>query len=127
MAHKILIVEDSHFYRQLLKELLESRFPGLTIEEAADENEAIRKIDSVPPDVILIDVKLPGNGGLQLTKEIKEKHPDTKIAVLTAYDTPEYREAASSHGADKFLSKGSDSNKTILEFVRSALNLPSKS
>lgn len=127
MSNKILIVEDSHFYRQLLKELLESSFPGLTIEEAADENEAIRKMDSVPPDVILIDVKLPGKGGLQLTKEIKGKYPDTKIAVLTAYDTPEYREAASRHGADRFFSKGSDSNKTILEFVRSTLNLPNKS
>ena len=100
---------------------MESSFPGLTIEEAADEDEAMRKIDAVRPDVIFIDVKLPGKGGFQLTQEIKERYPDTKIGILTAYDTPEYRDAASRYGADRFFSKGSASNKTILEFVKSML------
>jgi DNA-binding NarL/FixJ family response regulator len=118
---KILIVEDSAFYRQLLKEALNSRFPSMELFEAADGEEALRKIENYPPDLIFMDIKLPGESGLELTKKIKTQYPNIIIIILTAYDIPEYREAAVQAKANYFLSKGSSSKEGILKLVESIL------
>ncbi len=119
---KALIVEDSAIFRKLLKEMLLSRFPSLEISEAADAEEALGKINSLLPDLIFMDIKLPGESGLELTKKVKSKHPNIIIVILTAYDVPEYREAAYQFKADHFLSKGSASRESILTLVDSILS-----
>jgi DNA-binding NarL/FixJ family response regulator len=53
-----------------------------------------------------MDIRLPGESGLELTKRIKESHPHIAIIILTDYDLPEYREAARNGGADAFVPKG---------------------
>ena len=118
---KALIVEDSVIFRKLLKEMLLSRFPSLEISEAADAEEALRKIENYPPDLIFMDIKLPGESGLELTKKIKTQYPNIIIIILTAYDIPEYREAAVQAKANYFLSKGSSSKEGILKLVESIL------
>jgi DNA-binding NarL/FixJ family response regulator len=117
-----LIVEDSAFYRQLLKEALHSRFPKMDISEATDGEEAFQKIEAHLPDLIFMDIKLPGESGLDLTKKIKSKHPNIIIIILTAYDIPEYREASYKYNANYFLSKGSTSKEDILTLVDSILS-----
>jgi DNA-binding NarL/FixJ family response regulator len=119
---KALIVEDSAIFRRLIKETLLSRFPSMEISEAADGEEALRKIDPPLPDLIFMDIKLPGESGLELTKKIKTKHPNIIIIILTAYDIPEYREAAYQYNANYFLTKGSASKENILALVESALS-----
>ena len=104
---KILIVENYASLRQLLKEILLFEFPLAVIEEAADGNEALNKVDTFLPDLIFMDIKLPGENGIHLTKEIKKDHPEIMIAILTSYDSPEYREAAFKCGANCFIAKGS--------------------
>ncbi len=118
---RALIVEDSTIFRKLLKETLQSRFPAMEILEAADGAEAMQKIVSHPPDLVFMDIKLPGESGLELTTKIKAKYPDVIIIVLTSYDSPEYREAATQAKANYFLSKGSSSKENILSLVESAL------
>ncbi len=118
---KALIVEDSAIFRKLLKETLCSRFPSMEILEAADGGEAMQKIGSDAPDLIFMDIKLPGESGLDLTAKIKAKYPNVIVIVLTSYDTPEYREAALRAKANYFLSKGSSSKENILKLVESAL------
>jgi DNA-binding NarL/FixJ family response regulator len=117
--HKVLIVEDSTIFRTLLKEVLQSRFPSMEIFEAADGREAMQKIAAHPPGLIFMDIKLPGENGLDLTAKIKAKYPDVIVIVLTSYDTPEYREAAAKAKADHFLAKGSSSREGILSLVES--------
>ena len=119
---KVLIVEDSAFYRQLLKEALHSRFPSMDIFEATDGEEALQKIETLLPDLIFMDIKLPGESGLEVTKKIKTQYPDIIIIILTAYDIPEYREAAYQYKANYFLSKGSASKEDILALVESILS-----
>ena len=119
---RTLIVEDSAFYRQLLKEVLHSQFPSMDIFEAMDGEEALERIHTLLPDLIFVDIKLPGMNGLELTKKIKDQYPNLPIAVLTAYDLPEYREAAKQNKADYFLSKGSATKKNILTMVESILS-----
>ena len=118
---RVLIVEDSTIFRKLLKETLHSRFPSMDILEAADGGEAMQRILSHPPDLIFMDIKLPGENGLELTTKIKAKYPDIIIIILTSYDSPEYREAATQAKANYFLSKGSSSKENILSLVESAL------
>ncbi len=130
---RTLIVEDSAFYRQLLKEALNSRFPSMEIFEATDGEEALEKIETQPPDLVFMDIKLPKESGLDLTKKIKTKNPNIVVIILTAYDIPEYREAAKQYKADYFLSKGSATKENILTLVDSIIldrrvdNIDSKS
>ena len=118
---KILIVEDSTIFRTLLKETLQSRFPSLEILEAADGEDAMRKVAVHEPEVIFMDVKLPGESGLDLTAKIKAKYPEAIVIILTSYDTPEYREAVGKAKANYFLAKGSSSKEGILTLVESIL------
>ncbi len=116
---KTLIVEDSHPFRQLLKENLHERFRSMAIEEASNGMEAIQKNDSFCPDLIFMDIRLPGESGLDITKKIKSQCPQTKIIVLTSYDLPEYRETAQKYGADHFITKGSSTWEEIATLVKS--------
>jgi len=118
---KTLIVEDSVFYRQLLKETLHSRFPSMDIAEAENGKHALQKVDSFRPHLIFMDIKLPGENGLELTQKIKARYPDISIIILTSYDLPEYREAAREYQADHFLSKGASSKEDILTLVQSIM------
>lgn len=119
---RALIVEDSDFYRQLLKDALHSQFPSIDILEAPTGKEALQKVESLNPDLIFMDIKLPDESGLELTKKIKTKYPNIILIILTAYDIPEYREAAYKYKADYFLAKGTTSKENILTLVDSILS-----
>jgi DNA-binding NarL/FixJ family response regulator len=120
-VYRVLVVEDSTIFRTLLKETLQSRFPSMEILEAVDGEEAMKEITARLPNLIFMDVKLPGENGLDLTAKIKAKYPDVTVIVLTSYDTPEYREAAVKAKANHFLAKGSSSREGILTLVESIL------
>jgi len=104
---RILIVEDNAFFLQFLKETMCLRFPWIDILEASNGEEAMRKIEAVSPEAVFMDLRLPGENGLELTKKIKAQYPDITVVILTNYDLPEYREAAYQSGADHFVSKDS--------------------
>ena len=104
---KTLIVDDSATFLKTFRGALCERFPFMVIEEAPDATEAWQKIKTFLPDVIFMDIRLPGESGLELTKRIKASHPEIAIIILTAYDLREYREAAYDGGADAFIPKSS--------------------
>ena len=92
---RILIVEDNGLFRQTLRESLQKSFPEIAVDEAAEGGESLQKVDAFLPDLVFVDIRLPGENGLELIKKIKATHPDITIFILTDYDTPEYRKAAS--------------------------------
>jgi DNA-binding NarL/FixJ family response regulator len=102
---KTLIVEDSTTFRMTFKEALCRRFPFMVVEEVVDGAEALKNIKTFLPDLIFMDIRLPGESGLELTVTIKASHPEIVVIILTAYDLPEYREAAYRGGADGFIPK----------------------
>ena len=118
---KTLIVEDNTTFRQSLKELLCTRFPFMDVEEAGDGEEALQKIAGLVPDIIFMDIKLPGENGLQITKKVKAEYPEIVIIILTYYDLPEHREAAFQCGANHFLSKCT-STQEVVELVQSIVS-----
>jgi DNA-binding NarL/FixJ family response regulator len=103
----VLVVENNEFFRKSFAGMLKSHMPALKIEETGDGSEAIEKINSNVPDIIFLDIRLPGKNGLELTKEIKNRYPETKIGIFSNLDLPEYRMSASRCGADYFLNKSS--------------------
>ena len=119
---KTLIVEDSKFFRQLLKESLLSRFPEMDISEAVNAQEALETIETFTPDLIFVDIRLPGESGLELTRKLKSHSPDIPVIILTSYDLPEYREAAKEYKANHFLSKGATTKENILALVNAILS-----
>ena len=119
---KILLVEDNVTFRRVLKQSLHEFFPSVIIAEAGDGEEALRKVDTHLPHLIFMDINLPGEDGLELTRRIKAAHPEKPIIILTSYDLPEYRKVAYQHGADSFLVKGSFTLGELVTEVESLLS-----
>ena len=118
---KTMLVEDSSSFRQLVKDTLQGLFPSMDIIEAADGVEAFQKIDSHPPNLIFMDIRLPGENGLELTRKVKTSHPDIMVIIFTSYDLTEYRETANRYKADYFFPKGSSATKDIFSLIESIL------
>ena len=116
-----LIVEDNAAHRQSLHQLLARRFPALHIAEAEDGETALRQALSQRFDLIFMDIRLPRENGLELTRRIKSVFVESVICVLTGYDILEYREAAFRNGADHFMVKGDSTETEIVGMVESLL------
>ena len=117
--YRILIVEDNAIFRKTLKSILLSSFPSVTVDEAPEGTEAWKKISTARPDLIFMDIQLPGENGLVLTRKIKKSYPDTTVIILTNHDLPEYKEIANQSGAEYFLSKEATKPSEIVELVES--------
>jgi DNA-binding NarL/FixJ family response regulator len=117
----VLLVEDNETFRKSLKEVLAFRLPGLHIGEACDGDEALDKLRNVKPDLIFMDIRLPGKNGLEVTRIIKEADSSVEVVILTSHDIPEYRDAAFQSGASEFFTKGSVGSDEIADFVRASL------
>jgi DNA-binding NarL/FixJ family response regulator len=118
---RILIVEDHHEFRESLKEVLSDRLSHAVIDEAAGGSEVLPKIEAETPHLVFMDINLPGENGLELTRQIKQAYPHVVIVILTSYDLPEYREAAYRYGANYFLAKGSTNGQKLVGLVESIL------
>jgi DNA-binding NarL/FixJ family response regulator len=116
---KTLIVEDSPVFRKTFREALCKQFPQMAVEEAMDGREALEKVTSFLPDLVFMDIRLPGETGLELTRRMKASHPHIVIIILTDYDLPEYREAAHDGGADGFIAKGALSLEDVGRLLES--------
>jgi len=118
----VLIVEDNLTFRHSLRDMLRERFGPMQFQEASDGLEARRFVKDGPPDLIFMDIRLSGDNGLEITREIKREHPLLPIIILADHDLAEYREAAYRYGADFFVAKGSSSWEEIIAFVESVLS-----
>ena len=118
---RTMLVEGSSLLREIVKYHLQDQFPSMDIIEAADGTEAFQKINGHPPNLIFMDIGLPGESGLELTRRIKADYPGVIIIILTSHGSSEYREAADRSEADYFFSKGAISNNGIFTLVKSIL------
>ena len=115
---KTMLVEDNTIFRESLKDSLRLQFPSMEIAEATNGREALERIDSLSPNLIFMDIRLPGQNGLELTEKIKKLYPEIIVIILTNYDLPEYREAAVRFKADHFLSKDSMTHQEVSVIVK---------
>jgi DNA-binding NarL/FixJ family response regulator len=87
---RVLIADDHALLREGIRVLLSRESDLEVVGEAADGREAIARCRALHPDVILMDIAMPGLGGLEAALEIRKESPDTKILVLTQYEDREY-------------------------------------
>jgi DNA-binding NarL/FixJ family response regulator len=115
-----LLVEDNEFFRNSFKKILNDRFPPLVVIEAGTCREALQICLDCLPDLIFADINLPDGNGLELSRTLRSQYPRVIILILTSYDLPEYRQAASANGVNYFFPKDSN-HGVILSMVESEL------
>jgi DNA-binding NarL/FixJ family response regulator len=116
---KILLVENDTKLRRRIKAILKLRLPFVTIAEASNSEEALKQTRQHRPELILMDIRLEKENGLELVKKIKDKCPRAVISINSNCDSPEYRAEAAHKGADYFLSKTTNSIQDLFELVES--------
>ncbi|MEJ1089260.1 response regulator transcription factor [Microbacterium sp. Mu-80] len=114
---RVLLVDDQALIRVGFRMVLESTPDLLVVGEAADGAEAIHQVDALHPDVVLMDVRMPGIDGIAATEAIVAEHPETRVLVLTTFDLDEYAFAAIRAGAGGFLLKDAQRDE-LLSAVR---------
>ena len=100
---RILLVDDHQVVREGLRRMLELEADLRVVGEVADSKEVFTQVELLSPDIILMDIKIPGVDGVELTRQLKEKHPSCNVIMLTLYD--EYLVQAIEAGAVGYLLK----------------------
>jgi two-component system, NarL family, response regulator NreC len=102
---RVLVVDDHAVVRAGLRLLIDREPSMVVVDEAADANEAIFRVIEHKPDVLLIDVTLPGESGIHAIPKLLAASPDTKILVLSMHDDPHYVREAFAAGASAYVLK----------------------
>ncbi|MDM5329160.1 response regulator transcription factor [Neobacillus sp. CF12] len=110
---RVLLVEDHPMFRDGLARMLESVEDVEVVGEAGTGEEAVQLADQLNPNIILMDLNLPKMSGIEATKQIIQKRPDTGILVLTMYDDDSSVFAAMRAGARGYLLKEANRNEII--------------
>ena len=100
---RILVVDDELFVGELLKEYL--AIIGYEVEAVSNGQDALSSIQKSPPHIVILDIRMPGMGGMEVLKSIKEQHNDINVIMLSAYGDPETVNEALRLGADHYLQK----------------------
>jgi len=126
---RLMIVEDHHVVREGLVALLSSIEEIEVVASVGDGDKAVTSFSSLHPDVTLMDLQLPGVGGAEATRKIRERAPEARVIVLTTYDGDEDIFRALQAGACGYLLKGmpfDDLVQAIYAVHRGELSIPSQ-
>lgn len=106
---KVYIVEDYELMRMILKRLLRRNVPTITAFGESDTAEdAMLRIPAFNPDIVLVDISLPGIDGIEMIRRLKPQFRKMKFIVVTAHEVEIYAQAATEAGADGIISKNDD-------------------
>jgi DNA-binding NarL/FixJ family response regulator len=111
---RVLIADDHPFFRDGLRVLLEATPDTELIGEATDGDEALSLAAESKPDVILMDLRMPGLGGIEATRKVLKSNPETGILVVTMVEDDDSVFAAMRAGARGYLLKGADRDEMLL-------------
>ncbi len=116
---RVLIVDDHPMVAEGIEALLETFDDLDVVGTLSNGREAVDRVSELSPDVILLDLNMPGVTGLSATEMILEQRPDTRILILSMHDSPEYISTALSHGARGYVLKDvpTDEIKTAIDEV----------
>lgn len=113
MALKILLVDDHEVVRMGLKSLLSHNAQFQVVAEAGSSSQALEQVARYSPDVVVMDIRLPGKSGIEATREITAKFPKTKVIVLTSYAEDELLFDAIAAGASGYVLKQIGSGELV--------------
>ena len=116
---KVLIVDDQELFRESLKVVLSVSENIRVTDAVSGVAQALKSAEKERPDVVLMDMRMPGMDGVEGTRLFKKRWPDIKIIVLTTFDDDDYIFGALKNGASSYLLKGSSISK-LSESIRIA-------
>ena len=119
-ATRVFLIDDHHVLRQAIARMLDQEPDIAVVGQAGDAQSGIRAMEALQPypEIVVIDLKMPGQSGMSAIAEIMAAHPDTRIIVFTMYDNPGYVWSTMNAGARGYLLK-SASGTDLLRAVRS--------
>jgi len=120
MAIKVLIADDHAFYREGVRAFLNSSLDIDVVSEAGNGDEAIAQAEELQPDVILMDLKMPGTNGIEATRRIREASPETKIILITIDESRGAVSEAIAAGVSGYLLKDA-SPDALVDAARNAI------
>jgi len=100
---KLLVVDDHEAFRQTVHHMFEDR--PVQISEAGSGEEALKLFADEKPDCVIMDLRMPGMGGIKATEAIRKLDPQARVIIISQFDEPEFREQARSAGAVEFVNK----------------------
>ncbi|MDE7301162.1 MAG: response regulator transcription factor [Clostridia bacterium] len=116
---KVMLVDDQIILAEGIKSVLETSDDIRVVGVASDGTEAVEMADSLKPDVVLMDIRMPNMNGVAATKKIKETRPECKIIILTTFDDSDYILSAINNGASGYLLKDIGST-ALIDAIRNA-------
>lgn len=118
---RVLIVDDQELFRDSLSIIMNSADEIEVTGAVAGVDDALASIEKTKPEVVLMDIRMPGRDGVEGTRLIKNRYPEIKVIVLTTFDDDEYVYGALKYGASGYLLKGC-SRAELLEAIHLALS-----
>ncbi len=110
---RVLIADDHTIVRSGVRLLLDAKPDIEIVGEARDGNEALALIEALHPDVVLMDIAMPGMDGLEATRQVKERWPDIQVLVLTMHRTEDYFFEMLKAGASGYVLKGAETSDLV--------------
>ncbi|WP_066315132.1 response regulator transcription factor [Bacillus sp. FJAT-29814] len=117
MTTKIIIIDDHQLFREGVKRILEFEKSFQVVAEGDDGSEAVTLVEEHRPDVVIMDINMPQMNGVEATRELVGKYPDTKVIILSIHDDENYVTHALQTGACGYLLKEMDAD-ALIEAVR---------
>jgi DNA-binding NarL/FixJ family response regulator len=120
LSHTILLVDDSQLVRHALRGCLEANPEWVVCGEAADGRTAIQMTEELKPDLVVLDLSMPGMNGFQVARELKQAHPSLPLLLFTSFKTQQLEKEALAAGCNAVLSK-SDHQDRLFENIHRLL------
>ena len=115
---KVLVVDDHDLVRSGIARLLGDAKDINVIGEAASGEEAVQMVRSLNPDVVLMDIRMPGIGGLEATRKVVRLDPDIKVIAVTACDDDPYANRLLQAGAAGYMTKGAEADEMVRAIIK---------
>lgn len=111
---RVVLAEDHTIVRKGLRSLLDAEADIEVVGEAGDGRQAVQQVGELHPDIVLMDITMPGLNGLEATRQIKQRYPEVQVLVLTMHATEEYIRQILRAGASGYLVKQAAVSELVL-------------
>jgi two-component system invasion response regulator UvrY len=118
---KVMLVDDHELVRTGFRLILDDAEDIEVVAEAESGEDALQKIPELQPDLVLMDINMPGIGGIEATRTIKRKYPDTQVIVVTVHSEAPFPSKLHEAGALGYLTKGCPASE-LLNAIRTVVN-----
>ena len=127
MTLSVMIVDDSDMLRACLRRLIDT-LPGLNlVGEATNAIEAVARFEDLRPDIVILDIQMPGGSGIEVLKWIKKRTPACRVVMASSCPPQIYGPLCIEHGADHYFDKANDMDKLVdllIPWLPSTTNSP---